>query len=81
MICEDRFKFSSVSAMLRPWGCASVLSRYQDAKKQSTAAEQPVPKVTTTAVIQQETTDFDEYTGKTEASEAVEIQGTSVWIS
>ena len=38
------------------------------------AAEQTVPKVTTADVIQQETTDFDEYTGETEASEAVEIR-------
>jgi RND family efflux transporter MFP subunit len=36
--------------------------------------EQPVPKVTTTAVVQQETTDFDEYTGRTEASEAVDVR-------
>jgi RND family efflux transporter MFP subunit len=33
-----------------------------------------VPKVTTADVVQQETTDFDEYTGRTEASEAVEIR-------
>lgn len=33
-----------------------------------------VPKVTTTDVVQQETTDYDEYTGRTEASEAVEIR-------
>ncbi len=39
------------------------------------SAEQAVaPKVTTTGVVQQETTDFDEYTGRTEASEAVEIR-------
>ena len=31
-------------------------------------------KVTTTSVVQQETTDFDEYTGRTEASEAVEVR-------
>jgi len=38
------------------------------------AAEQKVaPKVTTTTAIKQETTDFDEYTGRTEASAAVEI--------
>lgn len=43
-------------------------------REQSAAAEQPIPKVTTAAVIQQETTDFDEYTGKTEASEAVEVR-------
>ena len=36
-------------------------------------AEQTVPKVTTAAVIQQQTTDYDEYTGKTEASETVDI--------
>lgn len=39
-----------------------------------TASSQPVvPKVTTIDVVQQETTDFDEYTGRTEASEAVEV--------
>jgi RND family efflux transporter MFP subunit len=35
--------------------------------------EQVVPKVTTTNVVQEETIDFDEYTGRTEASEAVEV--------
>jgi RND family efflux transporter MFP subunit len=40
----------------------------------ATAAEQPVPKVTVTAVIPQETIDSDEYTGKTEASETVEVR-------
>jgi RND family efflux transporter MFP subunit len=35
--------------------------------------EQTVPKVTTAAVIQQQTTDYDEYTGRTEASETVDI--------
>jgi RND family efflux transporter, MFP subunit len=38
------------------------------------AAEQPVPKVTVTAVVSQETVDADEYTGKTEASESVEVR-------
>jgi RND family efflux transporter MFP subunit len=38
------------------------------------AAEQPVPKVTVTAVVQQETIDFDEYIGQTEASESVEVR-------
>lgn len=42
-------------------------------KASATVSEQPVPKVTTTAVIQRETTDFDEYTGRTEASESVDI--------
>jgi RND family efflux transporter MFP subunit len=38
------------------------------------ADQQVVPKVTTTDVVQQETIDFDEYTGRTEASEVVEIR-------
>src|SRR5947209_3449734 len=42
-------------------------------KAAATITEQPVPKVTTTPVVQQETTDYDEYTGNTEASEAVDI--------
>jgi RND family efflux transporter MFP subunit len=33
-----------------------------------------VPKVTTTDVVQQETIDFDEYTGRTEASQTVEVR-------
>lgn len=37
-------------------------------------AEQPVPKVTVTKVVAQETIDADEYTGKSEASEAVEVR-------
>jgi RND family efflux transporter MFP subunit len=43
-------------------------------KTQPTAAAQPVPKVTTTEVVQQETTDYDEYTGQTEAFATVEIR-------
>ncbi len=43
-------------------------------QEQSAVAEQPIPKVTTTAVVQQETTDYDEYTGKTEAFESVEVR-------
>ncbi len=39
-----------------------------------TAEPAAVPKVTTTDVLQQETIDFDEYTGRTEASEAVEVR-------
>jgi RND family efflux transporter MFP subunit len=38
------------------------------------ATEQPVPKVTVTAVVSQETIDSDEYTGTTEASETVEMR-------
>jgi RND family efflux transporter MFP subunit len=36
--------------------------------------EQTVPKVTVAPVVQQATTDFDEYSGYTEASEAVEVR-------
>ncbi len=43
-------------------------------QEQSAVAEQPIPKVTTTQVVQQETTDYDEYTGKTEAFESVEVR-------
>lgn len=38
------------------------------------SSEMPVPKVTTTAVVSQETVDTDEYTGQTEASEMVEVR-------
>jgi RND family efflux transporter MFP subunit len=38
------------------------------------AAKQPVPKVTVTPVVSQQTTDFDEYIGRTEASEIVEVR-------
>lgn len=38
------------------------------------AAEQPVPKVTVMAVVQQETIDADKYEGWTEASKTVEIR-------
>jgi RND family efflux transporter MFP subunit len=38
------------------------------------AVDQPVPKVTVSAVVSQETIDADEYTGQTEASETVEVR-------
>jgi len=38
------------------------------------ASEQPVPKVTVSAVVSQETIDADEYTGQTEASETVDVR-------
>ena len=38
------------------------------------ASELPTPKVTTTAVVAQETIDSDEYIGQTEASESVEVR-------
>jgi RND family efflux transporter MFP subunit len=55
------------------FGSIALISTAGCAKTSATASEQPVPKVTTTPVIQQETTDYDEYTGRTEASEAVDI--------
>jgi RND family efflux transporter MFP subunit len=38
------------------------------------SSEQPVAKVTVTPVVSQETTDYDEYTGKAAASEIVEVR-------
>lgn len=38
------------------------------------STEMPVPKVTTVAVVSQETVDSDEYTGETAASEMVEVR-------
>ena len=38
------------------------------------AEKLPVPKVTVTPVVSQDTTDFDEYIGRTEASEIVEVR-------
>jgi RND family efflux transporter MFP subunit len=43
-------------------------------KEAPAAGQAPVPKVTTTPVVEQETTDYDEYTGQTEASESVEVR-------
>src|SRR5262245_16421702 len=40
----------------------------------ASSPQQPVPKVTVTAVVSQETIDADEYTGQTEASEIVEVR-------
>jgi RND family efflux transporter MFP subunit len=37
-------------------------------------AELPVPRVTVANVVQEEVTDFDDYTGQTEASEIVEVR-------
>lgn len=53
-------------AMLGPSGCNRATP--------SSAEQSVVPKVTTSDVVQRETIDYDEYTGRTEASEAVEIR-------
>lgn len=54
------------------WAIVPVNSGCKTAKPLVT--EQPIPKVTVTAVISQQTIDSDEYTGKTEASEIVEVR-------
>jgi RND family efflux transporter MFP subunit len=43
-------------------------------KQAAPTAEQPVPRVTVTPVVQQEVTDSDEYTGRTEASAIVDVR-------
>src|SRR5690349_3592726 len=54
--------------------CA-VLAASSGCERSAPAAstQQVVPKVTTSDVVQQETTDFDEYTGRTEASATVDV--------
>ncbi len=69
---DSQFCNSTVAATLLTLGLLLSFASGCD-REQSQAAEQPVPKVTTTAAVQQETTDYDEYTGKTEASETVDI--------
>ncbi|MFN0196007.1 MAG: efflux RND transporter periplasmic adaptor subunit [Planctomycetaceae bacterium] len=53
---------------------ASILSNSGCESSAPVVAEQPVPKVTIAAVIAQEVTDYDDYTGRTEASEIVEVR-------
>lgn len=53
---------------------AAVLACSGCTKSAPGASEMSVPKVTTTAVVTQETIDTDEYTGQTEASEEVEVR-------
>jgi RND family efflux transporter MFP subunit len=53
--------------------CALLIAISGCEKASLPTVEQTVPKVTTAAVIQQQTTDYDEYTGRTEASETVDI--------
>ncbi len=70
----DAFRFElAIPAMV---AIVAVLSASSGCDRAPPAnVEQAVaPKVTTTSVVQQETTDFDEYTGRTEASEAVEVR-------
>ncbi len=57
-------------------GLLSVLPLISACERAAPAAnaEQPVPKVTVSAAVSQETIDADEYTGQTEASETVEIR-------
>ena len=57
-------------------GLLSALPFISACQKAAPAAggEQPVPKVTVSAAVSQETIDADEYTGQTEASEIVEVR-------
>ena len=66
----DRYRSSFVAASL----LALILAALGCNRQQANAPEQPVPKVTVTAVVSQETIDADEYQGQTEASEAVEVR-------
>jgi RND family efflux transporter MFP subunit len=59
-------------ALLR-WGALVPLLIGCDSTS-STTVESLVPKVTVAPVIAEETVDYDEYTGRTEASEAVDIR-------
>ena len=58
----------SLSAVLLLSLCASGCGEPPQAEKP------PVPKVTVTPVVSRETTDFDEYIGRTEASDIVEVR-------
>jgi RND family efflux transporter MFP subunit len=65
----DRLSISAlVLAAFIALGCSGC------GKPAPAASDAPVPKVTTTAVVAQETIDTDEYTGQTEASEEVEVR-------
>ncbi len=64
-----RLQWLAVGLML-----VALLSSAGCDRKTAEAVEQPVPKVTVTAVVSQDTIDADEYIGKTEASEIVEIR-------
>jgi RND family efflux transporter MFP subunit len=62
------------SVLLIPLALGALLAATSGCEKTTASTvEQPVPKVTTTPVVQEQTTDYDEYTGETEASETVDI--------
>ncbi|MCE9544296.1 MAG: efflux RND transporter periplasmic adaptor subunit [Planctomycetia bacterium] len=69
------FHFSSKCLLALTAGLAGIMSASLGCQSAApVAAEQPVPKVTVTGVISQETVDTDEYTGRTEASEIVDVR-------
>ncbi len=75
MIAKRRMPSGNVDTPCALMACLFILPAALGCGSAGTAmAEQPVPKVTTTKVVQQETIDYDEYTGRTEASEAVDIR-------
>src|SRR6476659_8041713 len=75
MVANRRFRFQ-VTRLIAPLIVFTFLSALAgcDRAPPARAEQAMVPKVTTAEVIQRETADFDEYTGRTEASESVEIR-------
>ena len=69
ILLRPQFKYALAIAVLAILPLGLACNRAAPA-----AAEQPVPKVTVSAVVSQETIDADEYTGQTEASEIVEVR-------
>ncbi|MDZ4821537.1 MAG: efflux RND transporter periplasmic adaptor subunit [Planctomycetota bacterium] len=70
---EPRTSIFPSALLLVAWG-ALLLTTAGCKEAAPAVAEQPVPKVTVTPVVAQETTDADEYTGRTEASAIVEVR-------
>lgn len=69
-----RMRSWRATALLSAVAWPAVLASVGCSKSGPPAAEQPVPRVTVAAVIEQEVTDSDDYTGQTEASEVVEVR-------
>jgi RND family efflux transporter MFP subunit len=66
--------FSRTSSLLAAVGPAFLLICSGCGKAPAPTTEQAAPRVTVTQVIQQQVTDSDDYTGRTEASAIVEIR-------
>jgi RND family efflux transporter MFP subunit len=70
----SRTVIPAMRAVVSIAACVAVLPLAGCNQQAPAAAEQPVPKVTVTAAVAQDTIDADEYTGQTEASETVEVR-------